>query len=478
MLGVPVLALALAALAALAALSALPASAEPRSVTTIGWDAAAFERVAVRASWYRCRQTDTWAERQCEFRDVCFDQAIGRFVYYLPPAELMTEYTQADHDGAKRKPLDTLDVTLRAFRTGLTIDTLRPVVRRSEIPSDAVVFPLPVVVHTAALQPENFGHAIGDDIMPVYQLLLRFGLFRPDVLALYTQNRTCEDVTFDQQTRLRGCPRLAKLFSYLTTTPIAAVGVSPPFVKVSPATQGASAPRVVCVQHLLAGSMRSGMRATHVPSEWDGLIEHIVQGAAPDEAAARPLSQRIILVDKDGRRRITNLDPLANYLRAVFQIPVDIVSTLPQMPLPAQVARLRTYSVMVSPCGGISFAAAFMAPGSSAVFTGFWDPVANSTRQMEQHIWNKGLALRDFYYPTHGSDVTVRVPELGGPERNWYDKINLSQRYRDYGDVTVSLPHMARVVYDALYSAERAFGWNDSFSRARLYELPTSAARR
>jgi hypothetical protein len=147
-------------------------------------------------------------------------------------------------------------------------------------------------------------------------------------------------------------------------------------------------------------------------------------------------------------------------LRDTFAVQVDVVGDLPTLSLSAQVALVRNYTVLITPAGGLSFASAFMAPGSAAVYLGYFEPQTSTSEHIELYIWTQALAVHNLYYHVHANETTVRIPPGPTPQ-----PIQRTEHHRNYGDIRIVLPRMGRVVYDALRSAEVAFGWRNSFSR-------------
>ena len=476
-----------------------------------------------RESSFRCLHEESLERRSCAFRNLCYDPADETFVFYVPPDELLprvlvrrtalglpvngpspspwsspprsSSSTAAgegyEHVAAFPSPFLVLRTELSPNAPPMR-DMFTPTVRRATIPATAVWDDAPAVVYMASFWPENFGHALGDDVMAAYQLASRLGVLTPDVSVLFAKNRGCRNTGMTDAERERGCQHHAELFAMLTSAPIRQVGADPLFAAARPrakhastpvATEASPPPPVVCMDTLVAGALSLGMRRDHPASEWDGFIRYLLRNQTGDDGAAlatlAPDAQRIVILDKQGgRRRPTNTVALAAFLRSLFAVPVDILQVA-RLPLAEQIRRLRTYSVLVTPCGGLSFASAFMAPGASAVYIGYWDPVANASEHMELYIWNQALAVRSFYYNVHQNETTIRVvaPAEGTP-RPWAraghapTAMPIWEQYRNYGDVTIDLQRMGRVVYDALRSAELAFHWNaSSFSRAHLGSL-------
>jgi len=72
-----------------------------------------------------------------------------------------------------------------------------------------------------------------------------------------------------------------------------------------------------------------------------------------------PKRQKITLFYKDGRRTILNYDEMKQHLERRFRVEVEIVNPAIYT-LPEQVRMLQDTTVVVSPCGGISFSSVFL----------------------------------------------------------------------------------------------------------------------
>jgi len=462
-------------------------------------------------SHYRCFMEED-SERTCMFDNMCYDPSINNFVFFydprtqLPPRVLVPVRSSVKTDsGASDDEYVIVNRHVPAFPPDfvrLTSDTsttvigyrsraLRPVVRASTIPLseqqvswlDADVAAL-VSLHV----PQNFGHSLGDDVFAVYSMARAFGVLTDDIQVLVHPDGACDRL----DNIVQSCDHTEKLFGLLAPrrgSPLV-LGRDAPFKMSGNGTSSflASEPAdndraaatqrpqpLVCVKRLLAGSPRMGMRFDlQGLGLWDEFIDFILRdiNRAPGIPAG-PTDQRILVFHKgEGQRRAINEAEMATYLRETFEIPVDVVD-IATLTLEDQVQLVRKYSVVVTPCGGISFSTPFLGPGASAVYMGFWDTKQNASVQMERYIWQRQFHVNHFYYNVLADET---APVSGGDIPFWWPLTDptelLFMRYR-YGDVHVVLPRMARVVYEALNSAEKHFDWENSFSRRSFASMIT-----
>ena len=120
--------------------------------------------------------------------------------------------------------------------------------------------------------------------------------------------------------------------------------------------------------------------------------------------------------------------------------------------------------MVITPCGGISYFAAFLRYRVPTIFIGYWDTNANAAGRMEEFLWGWVSRLNDMYYDVTKDEITIEAP--GQPERGNYED------YRNYGATTITIPRMLRLTSAALYHSERLFQLSPgSFDRAHVHEF-------
>jgi hypothetical protein len=126
-----------------------------------------------------------------------------------------------------------------------------------------------------------------------------------------------------------------------------------------------SANKPVCFRNLLVGTKALGMS---YPSErsWAPFIAEI-KAHFGVKSKPKLRQQRITIFMKHGRRTFTNYEELAEHLKRRFDVQVDIWEPA-LYSMQEQVKYLERSTVIVSPCGGMSFGSMFLPPGASAVF--------------------------------------------------------------------------------------------------------------
>lgn len=244
----------------------------------------------------------------------------------------------------------------------------------------------------------------------------------------------------------------------------------------------------VCFEQLLVGSRTLGMG---FPSEnaWEPFI-NLIKHHYGHPTTYHPRKQKISIIFKHGRRTFTNYDQLRVHLERKFQgVEVEVIEPA-VLEIEAQIRAVRDTTVIVSPCGGVSFTAMFLSPGVSAVFAeyvtssscapltccSYWDSVNNQSAQMEKHIFAYQSSLTSFSYP-------VEFNDLSWDDSKIFPLFLLEEHHalkmRDWTNVTINLERMEHHVYagesavpplntradaeTALLQSEVSLGWTDSF---------------
>lgn len=196
----------------------------------------------------------------------------------------------------------------------------------------------------------NYGHALGDDFLPVYRLAQSFGLWDRKELGVIFYPDCSKRGGFE-----RGCVNHRRMSELLLDRPIETAS--------SPIWPADGSP--LCFEKLLVGTRMLGMGH---PSEgsWTGFIGEIKThlGIDPDH---KPVRQKITIFDKRGRRTILNPTELKERLEERFQVQVDIINPA-AFSLEEQAGMFEDTTVLVSPCGGVSFSSVFLPKGASTIF--------------------------------------------------------------------------------------------------------------
>jgi hypothetical protein len=410
----------------------------------------------------------------CHFRSMCWDRVDRTFVYFRDPQSLPQII-----DTVGLGPVDTWldnDIQITKFVPGLPLHVMPIVERDGPIPAHESRFgDSEVYVYFRSFWAENFGHALGDDIMPAFVLQDIFGLLTPDSVLLIPSLGHPRCQPNELWTRARR--NLFKLAGLVSDHPIEEIDVHPSYATYQRNENGTTRDygvhcdhnnklreclclnripvqqvdaRYVCFRNLLAGHSLLGATSHDFGFGWSRFSDYILQRAIHRwpivAAASQPLvKQRILVFDKTGRRRILNTQAIVDYLKAAFEVEVALIRP-DNLATEVCIAETLQSSVILTPIGGISFGVAFARARSSVVFVTTWDPDKKIAYSFERHIWEQAHRFNDFYYDVKLNETTILPP--GHAVNPTYDD------YFYYASVTVDLARMGRVVASALTSAE------------------------
>ncbi|KAK4047101.1 hypothetical protein OIO90_006303 [Microbotryomycetes sp. JL221] len=326
--------------------------------------------------------------------------------------------------------------------------TLKPTIMDDFVPVDSWWSTAPTTILTEAWWPENFGHALGDDYLPIYRLAKYFDQFDSKDLSVIF-HPSCHDRGSPGDEMNRGCSHHQEMSNLLFDLPTIDLNSSSLFKK-----EGSK----LCFRQLLIGTGGLRMGTPAEASVWTGFAETIKERARV-RTNVLPSKQRISIMFKPRKRTLKNYDALEQHLKDRFQIEVKILDPN-QLSLTEQLQELQQTTVLVSPCGGISFSATFLPRGASAVFVDYWDTRYNRSFSMEKYVFTQMSHLSSYYYTVEKKDVSYDIEDVW-----WGDRENEWIIYRNYADVTINLRRMEDYVLAALAQAEVALDLRDSFKR-------------
>jgi hypothetical protein len=355
------------------------------------------------------------AHRTCMFTNVCWS---GKsLTYYTGGIDRIRSFDSGDLSGVGLFPEDFM--TINYVGEELPID-----VRDEQIPADAVWHDAPVAAYYEPFIPGNFGHYLLEELYPVYLAQRTFGVLGRDVQVVYTV--TCA--------RWPSCVAMNAAWLRLLSTR---------------ASWELMPPTPVCFSALLLGTNAwAGERPFGEPQTGRGSTvsdfrDYAIRslGLDPDRV---PLRHSIVVLEKTCcRRMVTNLNDTVAVIRREFPgVPCRVVRPA-ELSAAEQVDLMLDTTVLVTPEGGISYVALFLARGSAAVFIDNWDPVAGASHHLDGFIWGFLPDLQDMYYPVRREEITLR----GGGGGTYDD-------YRDRGDVTIDLDRIRRLVQQALMQVD------------------------
>jgi hypothetical protein len=411
-----------------------------------------------RRAWshFICHQTPP--SRACHFQSVCWDRVEQAFVYYDEPGQLPLVHSSTGKGFDWEIRPDFVRATNDATHLGPDKTPFLPLIRaRGPIPQDHVFAPEAVHVYFVSHYAENFGHAIGDDILPVYALQSMFGLLTADVKLLTPRDfaETAGDVDTAPYRRARKF--LSDMAQVISDHPIGEMFVDPLYRQVSSRDQatGDSGPRRrhTCFTSLLTGHSQTGF-SQDAGRYFAPLSDYMLQRAMAlfpsvrEAANIKHSRQRVVVIKKVGRRAILNVEELVHHLKRTFDVKVDVVNPA-GMDLHEQMALALSSTLILTPEGGISFISAFVRARTPVIFVGHWVPSRNISDHLDWHVWQPARRFVPLFYDVRASEVAVLPP---GNTTHPTDT-----DYHIHGGVTIDKLRMSRVAASGLLIAEREF---------------------
>lgn len=309
-----------------------------------------------------------------------------------------------------------------------------------------------VHVFFTSFYAENFGHALIDDIHPLFALMYAFGITTRDAVFLYP--REVAD-NLSGAAKERGSKFLHELANLISAHGILRMDTHPDFIPVS----DNSSTYLVCLRHLLAGT--ANLENLNKPpnvnfvGSWPGFKDAILTGwrqetgiTAQNSFEADLHAQLIVFIRKTGKRSLINLDKLVE--RTNERVGVETLVINPgEMTIIEQISVAQRATVTFSPCGGISFFNAFLRKGAAAIIADYWDPDQKASASMEGYFWDRVFDHQTLRYMVEESEITIEPPG-DATAKKWKD-------YRDFGATTIDLDRAVHLIDHALYMAEQTF---------------------
>jgi hypothetical protein len=401
-------------------------------------------------------ETGSDFDRRCHLENVCWDRTASTFVYFLDPDRpdmIMPGATMLD--GTARKI--SVKTKPGPFRLARSIEFLPLVERAGPIPlTNATFTEDKVYVYFTSFWAENFGHALVDDIHPLFALMHAFKMTTRDSVFLYPR-KIADNV--GERDRVRASKVLNELANLISDNGILRMDTHPSFSTVSLKDSG---PHLVCMRHLLAGSgnLENLNQPPHVNTvgSWPSFIDAILTGwrqemgihtLKEEDFSSLIETQLLVFVKKVGRRRLINLDMIVEKSRSKFAVETLVINP-GEMTLIEQISVAQRATVTFSPCGGISFFNAFLRDGATAIVADYWDVDENASLMMDGHFWDRIVSgHQTLRYSVRESDIVIEVPGNATANR-WTD-------FKDYGATMLDLEQAMRLIDRGLYMAQHAF---------------------
>ena len=367
----------------------------------------------------------------------------GAFTYFRPPG-LPDQYVVTPEGTF------TLQDALKKYVKMIMLNRNKKFKRDVALPLRIVTTPVlkgDLKYHNASVNvifesyySSNFGHALVDDVMPIYSLIKMFGRLTSDVQVMTLSDLTGE---IGRNTKRQGSEYLlatkflTELIAVLSDRQPIDISQQKSFKKV----------RYTCFRHLLAGHGSLGLTYDDGFAVSDFIRYMLQELARKNQTVANAISAKveqhqILILKKEGRRRILNLDEVVEHLSLAFsKIKVLLVDPA-HLTMTDQIIEAQRTTVLVTPCRGMSFFGMFLRSKASAVVAGLWDPTRQRSHNHDYHLFEYFTEVNTIYYDVLLSEITILPP--GNPDKKGRDD------YRYHGSLTVNASKMEKLVASAL----------------------------
>lgn len=294
--------------------------------------------------------------------------------------------------------------------------------------------------------PENWGHAVFDDLYSIWCAIHIFGVESKAVNIYHSGFPFEED---DMKTR-----------SEETYGAFAArIGMSMPQRLQIRNDNSAPSGTVACFKELVVGTGTLSM------SEYPYRIQDFARVMRESRRPSFPMIRirrrpaRIVFVDKtDGKhkRRIRNLDILLAAAKKTFPSAViDVLDSkrLTCMTLDARLKEMHGIDILVVPSGAASFNALFMRPETALVVLEVYEPSSNSSVALEPYIWNSVTDVRTFFFHVTERNMLVTSESSERPKNDPLYRDFLFRDFADYLLPVEDLMSILKVAWESILPA-------------------------
>jgi hypothetical protein len=231
--------------------------------------------------------------------------------------------------------------------------------------------------------PRNFGHVLGDMIIPAFRLADLYDLVSRDLLILLGYRGDMKkwkipednyEVLIDKISYLLTDRKLTQLSNYGNTNS-----------------------DLVCMENLLVGgSHYSMLGGADTDGGWDKFIINTMNFFNLDSNIF-PKAQKVLVVIKDFPKR-SLLDPreIADNITRDFGVEA-IAVMLSNLTLEEQIRLISNCTLVISGCGGVSFSIPFLPPNGVALIMSYYQPDGRPDR-MEGYIFDRFSRYLNIHY--------------------------------------------------------------------------------
>ena len=283
--------------------------------------------------------------------------------------------------------------------------------------------------------PENWGHAVFDDLYSIWCAMEIFGL-KPGEVNLYHSG-----FPFDDESLKR---RSLKIYQQFSTK--ARMG-RPVELRV-PAKNSHNG--YVCFRDLLTGTGALSMREYPFRLQaFTRLIRKRRRTRRPHRNV-RPIIAFLQKTDGKHKRNIRNLGEILKAAAEAFpeaRVQELYSNKLSRLSLESRLSTLSEIDILVTPGGAASFNAAFMQPGTVLVVLEVFRPSSNSSIALEPYIWDALTDVRTFYFEVSAQNMIVTAESTERPKS---DPLYTDFLFRDFAEYDLPINRILQTIRSAM----------------------------
>eukprot|EP01102_Stenamoeba_stenopodia_P006936 TRINITY_DN1942_c0_g3_i2.p1 TRINITY_DN1942_c0_g3~~TRINITY_DN1942_c0_g3_i2.p1 ORF type:complete len:596 (-),score=119.32 TRINITY_DN1942_c0_g3_i2:5-1792(-) len=339
--------------------------------------------------------------------------------------------------------------------------------RHHQLMEDIYFYNRPVVLSQPTFS--NFGHILGDELFPAFQLSDIFNV--SDWQYVLYLPKFPQSQEFWQRVMDQTMPAFS---SY----PI--IGIHDDFF------QSKKDKSLFCFSSALISGGSLSFNYASFPQTgiyWAKFRELLLQYYDLNPFHKPPKQKVLIWSKGKHRRNPTNLDQVAAFVAKTFKVEVvlaewysvdderhveeiDGYQKISQnvFTVREQLELVLNATAVITPAGGLSYVNLFQAIGATQIIIDYWQPVENRPAKLDTFLWTIIPYIETWNYQfLEEENVLDPDPHQG----------DLNNRYKYRSRVVVNLPRMALYVQAALFSAERKYGLG-KHSFERFYSLSST----
>eukprot|EP00667_Euglena_gracilis_P012218 EG_transcript_12546 len=183
-------------------------------------------------------------------------------------------------------------------------------------------------------------------------------------------------------------------------------------------------------------------------------VRYGIAGLTPEDG---PQQQRVLVIRKQGKRRVLNTAELVAHLQVCFPgVPVA-EGTMDVSPL-AQLQALNAATVVIAPSGTVAYSVLFAPKHTVLIQVDRFVPSTNTSHGADQYVFmNAGVHF--MAYSLRQSETRMEY----GKKAQWARRADPDWQHLSFASVMVDTLRMAHLVYWALRKAQDARGGDPNF---------------